>query len=128
MFKLAVITSAAANCGCKCVRRHMGSEKRTAWWNPKVKEAIHAKKTVLKAWLTNKSSEQLCMQYSAAHKTVAIIVNQSKEKLWKEFGQKLDTDYNSANKIFWQTICYLHGKQIPPANFIQNTNDVILKH
>ena len=32
---------------------------KTAWWNQKVKEAIHAKKTGFRAWLTNKSSEQL---------------------------------------------------------------------
>ena len=37
----------------------MGSEKRTAWWNQKVKEAIRAKKTASRAWLTNKSFEEL---------------------------------------------------------------------
>ena len=59
LFKSAVITSAAASCGCKHVGGQMGSEKRTAWWNQEVKEAIHAKKTAFKAWLTNMSSEQL---------------------------------------------------------------------
>ena len=59
LFKSAVITSAAASCGCKCVGGQIGSEKRTAWWNQEVKETIRAKKTALKAWSTNKSSEQL---------------------------------------------------------------------
>ena len=59
LVKSAVITSAAANCDCKCVGGQMGSDKRTAWWNQEVKEAIHAKKTVFRAWLTNKSFEQL---------------------------------------------------------------------
>ena len=79
----------------------MGSEKRTVWWNQEVKETIRAKKTAFIAWLTNKSSKQLRLRYSAARKIAATIVKQSKEKSWKEFGQKLDTDYRSANKVFW---------------------------
>ena len=58
LIKSAVITSAAASCGCKHVGGQMGSEKRTAWWNQEVK-AIHAKKNALRAWLTNKSSVHL---------------------------------------------------------------------
>ena len=59
LFNSAVITSAAASCGCKYVGGQTGSEKRTAWWNQEVKEAIRAKKTSFKGLLTNKSSEQL---------------------------------------------------------------------
>ena len=78
LFKSAVITSAAASCGWKRVGGQMGSEKRTAWWNQEVKEAICAKKTVFRAWLTNKSFEQLRLRYSAARKTATTIVKQSK--------------------------------------------------
>ena len=74
LFKSAVITSAAVSCGCKGVGGQMGSKKRTACWNQEVKEAIRAKKTALRAWLTNKSSEQLRLRYSAACKTTATIV------------------------------------------------------
>ena len=56
LFKSAMITSAAASCGCKRVGGQMCSEKRTAWLNQEVKEAIYAKKTAFRAWLTNKSS------------------------------------------------------------------------
>ena len=52
LFKSAVITSATASCGCKRVGGQTGSEKRTAWCNQEVKEAIHAKKTAFRAWLT----------------------------------------------------------------------------
>ena len=69
-----------------------GSEKKTAWWNQEVKEPICAKKFTFRAWLTNKSSEQLQLRHFAEHKTAATIVKQSKEKSWEEFGQKLDTD------------------------------------
>ena len=59
LFKSAVIASAAASCGCKCVEGQMGSEKKTASWNQEVKKAICAKKTAFRTWLTNKLSEQL---------------------------------------------------------------------
>ena len=59
LFKSAVITSAAASCGCKHVGGQTSSEKRTAWWNQKVEKVIYAKKAAFRAWLTNKSSEQL---------------------------------------------------------------------
>ena len=55
--KSAVITSAAASCGCKRVGSQMAGEKRATWWNQEVKEAIRAKKTAFRAWLINKSSE-----------------------------------------------------------------------
>ena len=67
------------------------------------------------------------MWYSAAHKTAAIIVKQSKEKS-EDFGQELDTDYRLGNKVFGQTMHCLHGKQTPIATFIKETNSVLLKH
>ena len=36
---------------------------------------------------------------------------ESKEKSWEEFGRRLDSNYFSANKIFWQTIRRLRGKR-----------------
>ena len=59
LFKSTIITSAAANCGCKRGGGQIGSEKRTARWNQEFEEAICAKKTAFRAWLTNKSFEQL---------------------------------------------------------------------
>ena len=106
----------------------MGSEKRTAWWSQEVQKAIRAKKTAFRAWLINKSSEQLRLRYSTARKTAANIVKQSKEKSWKEFGQWLNTEYRSANKVFYKTICRLRGKRTPVATFIEDTNGVLLKH
>ena len=78
----------------------MSNEKRIDWWNQEVKEVIRARKIAFRAWLTNKSSEQLRLQYFAARTTAATIVKQSKEKSWGEFGQKLDTDYRSESKVF----------------------------
>ena len=105
----------------------MGSEKITAWWNQEVKEAILAKKTAFRSWLTNKSSQQFQLPYSAARKTATTIFKKSKENLWEEFGQKLDTHYRLENKVFWQTIRCLRGKQTSVVTFFKDTNGVLLK-
>ena len=60
--------------------------------------------------------------------TAITIVKQSKEKSWEGFGQKLDTDYRSANKVFWQTIRRLLGKRTSIATIIEDANSVLLKH
>ena len=95
----------------------MGSEKRTAWWK-QVKEAICAKKTVSRAWLTNKSSEQLRLQYSTACKTAATIVKQSKEKSWEEIGTKVGCRL----QISKHSILENH------ISFVQQTNTSCLFH
>ena len=128
LFKLALITSVAASCGYIRVGGKMSSEKKTALQNQEVKEAICAKKTAFKTWLTSKSSEQLRLRYSAARKTADNIVKPCQEKSWEELGKSLNIEYRSANKVFWQTIRCLGGKRTPVATFIVDTNGVFLKH
>ena len=127
LFRTAVITSATNCCGRKRVGGTKSSEKRTPWWNQEVKEAIRAKKVAYKAWLANKSSLELRSQYSEARKTAATKVKLSKERAWKEFGERLDDDFKTANKVFWQTIRRLRGKRSRAALFIEDSNGVTLK-
>ena len=103
------------------------SEKRTPWWNQEVKEAIRPKKIACKAWLANKSSVELRSQYSEARKVAATKVKLPKERAWKEFGERLDDDFKTANKVFWQTIRRLRGKRSRAAFFIEDSNGVTLK-
>ena len=114
LFRTAVITSATNCCGRKRVGATKSSEKRTPWWNQEVKEAIRAKKVAYKTWLANKSSLELRSQYSEARKATATKVKLSKERTWKEFGERLDDDFKTANKVFWQTIRRLRGKDLEP--------------
>ena len=72
---------------------------------------IRAKKVAYKAWLANKSSVELRSQYSEARKVAATEINLSKERAWKEFGERLDDDFKMANDVFWQTIRRLRGKR-----------------
>ena len=80
-----------------------------------------------KTWLANKSSLELRWQYSEARKAAATKVKLSKERAWKEFGERLDDDFKTANKVFWQTIHRLRGKRSRAALFIEDSNGVTLK-
>ena len=111
MFRTAVITSATNCCGRKRVGGTKSSKKRTPWWNQQVKEAIRAKKMAYKAWLANKLSLELRLQYSQARKASAIKVKLSKERAWKEFGERIGDDFKTASKVFWQTIRRLREKR-----------------
>ena len=111
LFKSAIISSAAESCGRKRLRVAGDSEKRTPWWNQEVKEAIRAKKDTFKAWLQERSSSDLQSRYTEARKAATSAVKKFKEKSWEEFGHRLDSNYFSANKVFWQTIRRLRGKR-----------------
>ena len=87
------------------------SEKRTPWWKQEVKEAIRAKKVACKAWLANKSSLELRLQYSEARKAAATKVNLSNEDIEKEFEKRIDKDFKIANVAFWLTIRRLLRKR-----------------
>ena len=127
MFRTVVITSAINCCERKRVGGTKSSEIKTPRLNQKVKEAIRAKKVAYKAWLANKSSVEFRLQCSEARKAPATQVKLSKEKAWKEFGERLDDDFKMANKVFWRTIRRLSGKRSPAAFFIEGSNGVTLK-
>ena len=111
LFRSAIISLAAESCGRKRLRVAGDSEKRTPWWNHEIKEAIRAQKDAFKAWLQDRSSSDLQSRYTEARKAATSAVKKSKEKSWEEFGRRLDSNYFSANKIFWQTIRRLHCKR-----------------
>ena len=50
-------------------------------------------------------------RYAETRKAATLAVTKSKEKLWEEFGCRLDFNYFSANKVFCQTIRHLRGKR-----------------
>ena len=53
-------------------------------------------------------------------------VKKSKEKSWEEFGRRLDSNYFSANKVFWQTIRRLRGKRSSITYSIKDSDGNIL--
>ena len=106
-------------------RRSNGSEK-TAWWNQEVKKAICAKKTVFRAWLTERSSGSFNCSTPQHIRLLPPLSNSLKKvmgRIWTKVGYRLEVA-----KVFWQTIHRLHSKQTPVAAFIKETNGVLLKH
>ena len=61
--------------------------------------------------LQDRSSSDLQSRFAEARKAATSAVKKSKEKSWEEFGRRLDFNYFSANKVFWQTIRRLRGKR-----------------
>ena len=122
LFRSAIISSAAESCGRKRLRVAGDSDKRTPWWNQEVKEAIQAKKDAFKAWPKDRSSSDLQSRYTEARKAATSAVKKSKEKSWEEFGRRLDSNYFSANKVFWQTIRRLRGKRSSIMYSIKDSN------
>ena len=126
LFRSAIISSAAESCGRKRLRVAGGSEKGTPWWNQEAKEAIQAKKDAFKAWLQDRSSSDLQSRYTETRKAATLAVKKSKEKSWEEFGLRLDSNYFSANKVFWQTIGRLRGKRSSITYSIKDSDGNIL--
>ena len=102
------------------------SEKKTPWWNQEVEEAIQAKKDAFNAWLQDRSSSDLQSRYSEARKAATSAVKKFKEKSWEEFGLQLDSNYSSANKVFWQTIRRLRGKRLSVMYSIKHSAGSVL--
>ena len=51
----------------------------------------------------------------------------SKERSWEEFCRWLDSNYSSANKVFWQTIRPLCGKNLSTTTPIKDPTGNILR-
>ena len=100
-------------------KEHLGGTKE-------IKEAIRAKKDAFKAWQQDRSSSELQSRYTEARKAATLAVKKSTEKSWKEFGRRLDSNYFSANKVFWQTIRRLRGKRSSITYSIKDSDGNIL--
>ena len=125
LFRSVIISSVAESCGRKRLRVASDSDKRTPWWNQEVKEAIRAKKDAFNAWLHDRSSSDLQSRYTEARKVETLAVKKSK-KSREEFGRRLDSDFFSANKVFWQTIRRLRGKRSSITYSIKDSDGNIL--
>ena len=101
------------------------SEKRTPWWNQEVK-ATRAKKNAFKDWLQDRSSSDLQSLYNEARKAATSAVTKSKKKSWEEFGRQLNSNYFSANKVFWQTNRRLRSKRSSVTYSIKDSASNIL--
>ena len=135
LFRSAIILVVAKSCGRKQLRVAGDSEKRTRWWNQEVKEVIRAKTDTFKTLLQDKSSSDLQSGYIEARKAATSAIKKSKEKPWEEFGYRLNSNYFSANKLFWQIIRRLRGERsivtyyikVSAGNILTDKNEILLR-
>ena len=124
LFRSKIISSAADSYERKRLRVVGDSEKRTLWWNQKVKETIRAKKDAFKALLQDRSSSDLQSRYTGARKAATSAAKNSKEKSWEEFGHRLDSNYFRQTKYFGRpSVVYVAKHQVSrtPSRILQVT-------
>jgi len=103
LFRAAVVEAAISSCGLKRVGVAHGGGVRTPWWTPEVRASVAAKKVAFLAWLGS-GSPDLRERYRTLRKEAAKAVAEAKVRAWESFGEEMEADYRTANKVFWQTI------------------------
>uniref|UniRef100_A0A3Q3X9E9 HAT C-terminal dimerisation domain-containing protein n=1 Tax=Mola mola TaxID=94237 RepID=A0A3Q3X9E9_MOLML len=113
MFRAAIVEAAARSCGSKVAGASRGGNPRTRWWTPEVKGAVKLKKETYRSWLACGTPEA-ADSYRQAKRSAARVVTEAKTRVWEEFGEAMEQDFQSAPKKFWQTVRRLRrGKRNP---------------
>lgn len=102
LFRTAIVGAAMESCGVKRVGPPAG-QKRTAWWTDEVRVVINEKKTAYRTWIGQQTAENR-RRYMHARDKAKETVAKAKSISWENFGHRLESDYHSAGKVFWQTI------------------------
>ena len=79
-----------------------------------------------KALLQDRLLSDLQSRNTEAREAATSAVKKSKVKSWDEFGRWLDSNYFSANKVFWQTIRRLRSKRSSVTYSIKDSTGNIL--
>ncbi len=70
---------------------------------PMVKEAVKMKKEAFWVWLAQGSSEA-ADRYQEARRAAASVVAEARTRVWEEFREAMEKNYQLASRKFWQTI------------------------
>ena len=103
-FRTAMISLAVESCGQKRLRM-AGSEKITPLWNLSEQRKMLSRPCC-------KIGHQLICNPGISRREMLQLWHQKcpTNTFGKSFVRRLDFNYSSANKVFWQTICRLPGK------------------
>ena len=124
LFRTAILGAATETCGVKRIGPPIG-EKRTPWWNDEVRTVVAEKKAAYRAWIGRQTAETRQKYLQARDKTKEV-VSKAKATSWENFGHRLESDYLSAGKVFWQTIRRLRKGTCPIICSIKNASGVLL--
>lgn len=119
------ITKAAKEaCGTIRVSKN---KKQTQWWNQDIKKEIQIKKKKWKNYIGNKTVTNY-NEYKVQRAKVKEMVKKAKEKSWEEFGEKMEQDSASNQKLFYRVLKSLRkGKQHEIKNIKTREGKIIVE-
>ncbi|KAK3529492.1 hypothetical protein QTP70_031733, partial [Hemibagrus guttatus] len=112
MFSTSIVDTAIRSCDRKVCGAGHGGNPRTQWWTLEVRDAVKLKKESYQAWLA-RGTPEAAEAYRQAKRTTAVVVSEAKTRVWEEFGEAMEKDYQTASGKFWQTVRRLRrGNQL----------------
>ena len=118
LFPTSILGAATETCGVRRIGPPI-RQKRTLWWNDEVRAVVAEKKEAYRAWVGRQTAETRQKYLQARDKTKEV-VSKAKATSWENFGHRLESDYLSADKVFWQTIRRLRMGACPMIYSIKN--------
>ncbi|KAJ3654264.1 hypothetical protein Zmor_013462 [Zophobas morio] len=96
-----IMTTAVRDvCGVSKMNR---KNRRTAWWSEEIQNQIKMKKKRWKEYLTKRTEEKY-NKYKQQRNIVKNMVKEAKNKAWQEFGEKLETNSKTNQKLFYKVL------------------------
>ncbi|KAK3514608.1 hypothetical protein QTP70_021525, partial [Hemibagrus guttatus] len=102
MFSFSIVDAVIRSCGHKVSGAGRGGNLRTQWWTLEVRNAVKLKKESYRAWLA-RGTPEAAEAYRQAKQTTAVVVSEAKTRVWEEFGEAMEKDYQTTSGKFWQT-------------------------
>ncbi|KAK3550822.1 hypothetical protein QTP70_005747 [Hemibagrus guttatus] len=112
MFSTSIVDAAIQSCSRKVSGADRSGNPQTQWWTLEVRDAVKLNKESYRAWLAWGTPEA-AEAYRQAKRTTAVVVSEAKTRVWEEFGEAMEKDYQTASGKFRQTVWRLRrGKQL----------------
>ncbi|XP_072384366.1 uncharacterized protein [Diabrotica undecimpunctata] len=109
ILKEALLNGGKQACG---ITRNNRSKKCTNWWNNEIKAEVKSKKIAGKNYLRNGTADNYQI-YKLQRIKVKDMVLAAKRKSWEEFGNKMEEDYHSNEKLFFKNLKNLRTEKAP---------------
>ena len=99
LFCTAILGAATETCEVKRIGSPI-DQKRTPWWNVKVRAVVAEKKAAYRVWVGRQTAETRQKYFQTRDKTKEGVAK-VKATSWENFGHRVESDYLSAGKVFW---------------------------
>ncbi|KAK3514942.1 hypothetical protein QTP86_005099, partial [Hemibagrus guttatus] len=96
MFSSSIVDAAIRSCGRKVSGAGRSGNPQTQWWTLEVRDAVKLKKESYRAWL-DWGTPEAAEAYQQAKRTAAGVVSEAKTRVWEEFGEAMEKDYQGGH-------------------------------